>query len=620
MSEKQNTITKLRSTGDNWSIWKFQVKVLLQSKELYGYVTGEEKEPKKTDTDNWKKWKKKDYIAVKLIVSRIDEEIMNYSWDNSINVSMNIAKLEELKFKLNELGEPISEKLIITKILTSLPTEYGYFISAWESMPENKRTLDILTARLDNALIGKTCYVCGKKGHISRLCKDKKSTHNKNNKSQVDKTHIYCDYCKKPGHISKFCWYKKYKKNDKINKNAAFVGLDFSEMNSVLVDFNDDETWIADSGASEHISNQKKWFENYYEFDKPTEIKIGNGSVINAHGKGKISLIAFDGQDYIPTKLNDVVYVQDIKFNLFSIGAALDKGYTMMTDNKTCKIIKGNDVYAIGLRIDKLYHMQFRHAGLINVNLINHKIVTFINYVKNNLNFNVKTIRTDDGKEEVNSVVKEITEKEGITHQLSCAYTPEQNSRIEREMRTIVEAARTILHAKDLPNFLWAEAVNTAVYIINLTGNSSVDGKTPYELWYNKDIDLNKLRVFGEIVHVHIPKQKRLNWDSKSKKGLFVGYPECSKGYRVYFSSENKIDMVRDVIFGKEQNKDLGVKENNENTRKCVSLNYDNYEYQESEEEKEDQAFREKNIEFREEEKRQESEEEKRQESEEKEK
>ncbi|KAF2889436.1 hypothetical protein ILUMI_16737, partial [Ignelater luminosus] len=119
-------------------------------------------------------------------------------------------------------------------------------------------------------------------------------------------------------------------------------------MNSVLVDFNDDETWIADSGASEHMSN---------------------GSVINAHGKGKISLIAFDGKDYIPTELNDVLYVPDIKFNLFSIGAALGQGYTMMTDNKTCKIIKGNDVYAIGLRIDKLYHMQFRHAGSINVNL-----------------------------------------------------------------------------------------------------------------------------------------------------------------------------------------------------------------------------------------------------------
>ncbi|KAF2891003.1 hypothetical protein ILUMI_15170, partial [Ignelater luminosus] len=110
-------------------------------------------------------------------------------------------------------------------------------------MAENKRTLDILTARLmseserinqgnenlnfnssnaSNALIGKTCYVCGKKGHISRFCKDKKPAHNKNSKSRVDKTHIYCDYCKKPGHISKFCWYKKYKKNDKINKNVAF--------------------------------------------------------------------------------------------------------------------------------------------------------------------------------------------------------------------------------------------------------------------------------------------------------------------------------------------------------------------------------------------------------------
>ncbi|KAF2888330.1 hypothetical protein ILUMI_17843 [Ignelater luminosus] len=371
----------------------FKLKYYYSQRNYMDTLLVKKRNLKKTDTDNWKKWKKKDYIAVELIVSRIDEgtlpliincdtvleiwnkllsvfeqkskssvylmqqKFMNYSWDNSINVSMNIAKLEELKYKLNELGE----KLIITKILTSLPTDYGYFISAWENMPENKRTLDILTARLmseserinqgkenlnfnssnaSNALIGKTCYVCGKKGHISRFCKDKKPTHNKNNKSQVDKTHIYCDYCKKPGHISKFCWYKKYKKNDKINKNAACAGLDLSEMNSVL----------------------KEWFENYYEFDEPTEIKIGNG-------KGKISLIAFDGQDYIPTELNDVLYVPDIKFNLFSIGAALDKGYTMMTDNKTCKIIKGNDVYAIGLRIDKLYQMQFRHAGSINVNL-----------------------------------------------------------------------------------------------------------------------------------------------------------------------------------------------------------------------------------------------------------
>ncbi|KAF2896346.1 hypothetical protein ILUMI_09809, partial [Ignelater luminosus] len=89
--------------------------------------------------------------------------------------------------------------------------------------------------------------------------------------------------------------------NEDISSNLAHTF-------TVLVDFNDDETWIADSGASEHMSNQTEWFENYCEFDKPTEIKTGNGSVINAHGKGKISLIAFDGQDYIPTELNDVLY------------------------------------------------------------------------------------------------------------------------------------------------------------------------------------------------------------------------------------------------------------------------------------------------------------------------
>ena len=53
-------------------------------------------------------------------------------------------------------------------------------------------------------------------------------------------------------------------------------------------------------------------------------------------------------------------------------------------------------------------------------------------------------------------------------------YTPEQSGKAERDNRTIIESARMILHAKELPKSLWAEACNTAVYLMNRAESSSL--------------------------------------------------------------------------------------------------------------------------------------------------
>ena len=76
-----------------------------------------------------------------------------------------------------------------------------------------------------------------------------------------------------------------------------------------------------------------------------------------------------------------------------------------------------------------------------------------------------------------------MTEENGIQHRFSMPYTPEQNGSVERENRTLVETARSMLHSKqDLPRKLWAETVNTATYIINRTGPTKSSKETPYEL------------------------------------------------------------------------------------------------------------------------------------------
>ena len=61
--------------------------------------------------------------------------------------------------------------------------------------------------------------------------------------------------------------------------------------------------------------------------------------------------------------------------------------------------------------------------------------------------------------------------------------------------------------------------------------------------------DVSHLRIFGCPVYMHIPKDKRTNLDPLGQKGIFVGYNEISKAYRVYVPRYKKIEICRDVVF-----------------------------------------------------------------------
>ncbi|EZA48751.1 Copia protein, partial [Ooceraea biroi] len=71
----------------------------------------------------------------------------------------------------------------------------------------------------------------------------------------------------------------------------------------------------------------------------------------------------------------------------------------------------------------------------------------------------------------------------GIKLETSAPYVHQQNGQVEREIRTVVECARTMLLAKKLSQRLWADAVHTAVYILNRCITSVSNEKTPFELW-----------------------------------------------------------------------------------------------------------------------------------------
>jgi hypothetical protein len=115
-----------------------------------------------------------------------------------------------------------------------------------------------------------------------------------------------------------------------------------------------------------------------------------------------------------------------------------------------------------------------------------------------------------------------------------------------------MEAVKTMIHDQDLPMCLWAEVAVATVYVQNRLSHSALGFKTPEEMFTGKKPEVSHLKIFGCLVFVHIPKEKRNKLEPSEKKGIFVGYCEVSKAFRIYIPGHRHIEISRDVTFDEE--------------------------------------------------------------------
>jgi hypothetical protein len=77
--------------------------------------------------------------------------------------------------------------------------------------------------------------------------------------------------------------------------------------------------------------------------------------------------------------------------------------------------------------------------------------------------------------------------------------------------------------------------------------HSALGLKTPEEMFTGKKPEVSHLKMFGCLMFIHIPKEKRNNMNPLGKKGIFVGYCEVSKAFRIYIPGQHHIEISRDV-------------------------------------------------------------------------
>jgi hypothetical protein len=172
--------------------------------------------------------------------------------------------------------------------------------------------------------------------------------------------------------------------------------------------------------------------------------------------------------------------------------------------------------------------------------------------VETETDLKLKCLRSDNGGEYINGGFKEFCAANGIRMEKTIPRTPQQNGVAERMNRTLNERARSMrLHA-GLPETFWADAVNTAAYLINRGPSVPLEFRIPEEVWSGKEVNLSYLKVFGCVSYVHIDSDARSKLDAKSRKCFFIGYGDETFGYRFWDDQNRKVIRSRNVIFNEQ--------------------------------------------------------------------
>ena len=114
--------------------------------------------------------------------------------------------------------------------------------------------------------------------------------------------------------------------------------------------------------------------------------------------------------------------------------------------------------------------------------------------------------------------------------------------------RAILENTLCILSNAGLPRKFWAEAVNTACYLINRSPSTTIECKTLEDVWFGSPADYTNLRIFGCPAYAHVNDGKL---KPRVRKCIFLGYAHGVKGYRRWCldGKSPKCIISRDVTF-----------------------------------------------------------------------
>jgi len=171
-------------------------------------------------------------------------------------------------------------------------------------------------------------------------------------------------------------------------------------------------------------------------------------------------------------------------------------------------------------------------------------VIDFITLIENHFNYNVKTVKSDNGPE---FNIPQFYASKGILHQTSCVETPQQNARVERKHQHILNITRALLFQSHLPKSFWSYVAVHAVFIMNRVPSPLLQNQSPYFLLHKMQPDLHQLKVFGSLAYASTLQAHISKLASRARKCIFLGYKSGMKGVVLLDIHSMQIFVSRNV-------------------------------------------------------------------------
>jgi hypothetical protein len=194
---------------------------------------------------------------------------------------------------------------------------------------------------------------------------------------------------------------------------------------------------------------------------------------------------------------------------------------------------------------------------------------------QNEFGLRIKKIRSDNGTKFKNSQIEGFLEEEGIKHEFSSSYTPQQNGVVERNNRTLLDMARTMLDEYKTSDRFWAEAINIACYSINRLYLHRILKKTSYELLTGKKPNVLYFRVIGSKCFILMKRGRKSKFAPKAVEGFLLRYDSNTRAYRVFNKSTGLVEVSCDIVFDEtngSQVEQIYLDELDDEEAPCVAL------------------------------------------------
>ncbi|GKC41622.1 retrovirus-related pol polyprotein from transposon TNT 1-94, partial [Tanacetum coccineum] len=236
-----------------------------------------------------------------------------------------------------------------------------------------------------------------------------------------------------------------------------------------------------------------------------------------------------------------VYFVDGLGHNLFSVGQFCDSDLEVTFKRNTCFVrnLKGVDMLK-GNRTTNLYIINLhemtsaspiclmaRAASAKSKDEAPEVIKTFLKKIQVLLQASVIIVRSDNGTEFINQVLKAYFEDVGILHQTPSVKTPQQNGVL----------------------FLWTEAIVTACYTQNRSLIHRRFNNKLCELINEKKSDISFLHLFEALCYPKNDREDIGKLGAKGDIGFFLGHSSTSYAYIVYNRRTKKIIKMMNVTF-----------------------------------------------------------------------